>query len=159
MDKMLYIGKITGIFGIKGEMKLLYEELHASEVLKKGLQIIINDEIYTISNIRNHKNNYLITLKDYEDINKIDKFLKQDVFIQRANVELVKDNYFYDDLFNCKIVENNTQVGVVNEVLYNKSGTLIKDNNLIIPLNEKYLEKIDIESKIIYVKDCKELML
>lgn len=159
MDNNIYIGYLSGPFGIKGEVKLLYENNHFDKVLKKGNKLLINNEPYVIKSVRNHKNNYLVLFEGFEDINLIDGLLKKDVYIKRDDVLLAKDEFFYSDLYDCAIICNTEKIGVVQDVLYNKQGIFIKDGTLIIPLVPKYFDFVDIEAKIIYVKDCKELIL
>ena len=57
------------------------------------------------------------------------------------------------------IVGNEKEIGTVEDLLYNKNTVFIKSGNLIIPIIDKYFESVDIEKKIIYVKESEELML
>ncbi len=159
MNNKIYIGHSVSFFGLKGEIKIVSTINHLDKVFKVGNNIFINDEEQTIHSFRIHKKNIIISLKGYDDINLIDKFLNQDIYINREDVILSADEYLYSDLLDNDVIFNNQKVGVVKEVLINKVDTLIRFNNIIVPLNNKYLEKIDIKNKIIYLKDIGELLV
>ena len=44
--KLLYIGNITGPFGIKGEVKVLSETNHKNEIFKVGNNLYIDNKKY-----------------------------------------------------------------------------------------------------------------
>jgi len=159
MNDKLYIGHIASFFGLKGEVKIVSNNNHLDKIFKVGNKIFIEDEEHIINTFRLHKKNVLISLKGYEHINLIERFLKKNVYINRKDLLLSSNEYLYSDLLNNKVIYNNKELGIVSEVLINKINPLIKVNNIIIPLSEKYLEKIDIKNKIIYVKDIRELII
>ena len=59
MEKIL-IGTITGAFGLKGELKVLSDFEMPDKAFKINNQIYLNEEEHLITNVRFHKNKYLI---------------------------------------------------------------------------------------------------
>ena len=60
----LYVGKVVGTHGIKGEIKV-YSELEIKDkVFKENTKLYFNDsdKEYTIEQVRFHKENYLVLL-------------------------------------------------------------------------------------------------
>ena len=50
--KLLYIGNITGPFGIKGEVKVLSETNHKNEIFKVGNNLYIDNKKYIIESVK-----------------------------------------------------------------------------------------------------------
>ena len=157
MTDLVYVGFITGPFGLKGELKISSDSNHLDKMLKAGNELFIDGQRYILKKYHLHKG-HLITLEGYEDINLINDLLKKEVYIARDSINLKENEFLYVDLLGCKIVDEN-EIGIVEDILYNKNNIFIKSGNLIIPIIDKYFEKFDTKEKIIYVKNSKELML
>ena len=158
MNDLVYVGYLSSPFGLKGEVKVLSDSNHLDKIFKVGNKFYIDNKEYEIIKYHFHKN-HLVTFKNLEDINKLDEILKKDVYISRSSLNLNDDEFLYIDLIGMKIIEDNKEIGVVEDLLYNKNTIFIKCGSLIIPLIEKYLEKVDTKGKMIYVKNSKELVL
>ena len=78
MEK-LKIGKIVGTHGLKGELKIRSNSDFADKRFKKGNEIIISyqnqDLVYKIITSRIHKGNYLVSFRDNQDINLVEKYI------------------------------------------------------------------------------------
>ena len=158
MNDLVYIGYITGPFGLKGELKVLSESNHLDKIFKEGNILYIDNNKYVLKKYHFHKN-HLLTFDGYEDINKINDLLKKDIYISRSNLNLEDGEYLYIDLLGCQILADGQSFGVVEELLSNKNTIFLKSGNLIVPINEKYIEKVDTKEKIVYGKSIKELQL
>lgn len=159
MTDLLYLGYISGVFGLKGEVKLITDETHLDKILKPGNHLYIDNKEYTLVNYHYHNNHHLVTFDGFEDINKVDELLKKDVFFKKSEISLKDNEYLYIELIGFDIIDDNQKIGVVEEILFNKKCTFIKSGNLIIPLIDKYFEKVDLANKKIIVNNSKELML
>lgn len=159
MDEIFYIGFISGPFGIKGEVKLISDTNFSDKVFKVGNNLYIDDKPYKISNYHIHKNNHLITFEGYEDINKINDLIKKDVYINIKEIDLEDNEYLYIELLGYKIIDDNKELGTVEDILLSKKDFYVKCGNLIIPMIPKYLDRVDKVNKIVYVKNSGELIL
>ena len=156
---MINVGFISGPFGIKGEIKVISNVNHLDKIFKIGNSLYINNQKYIIKNSHIHKNNYLLLFNELDNINKLDNILKKDIYIKREDINLNNNEYLNIELINCRVIDNK-EIGIVKEVLFNKKDLFIKlNNNIIIPLVDKYLVKVDINNKIIYVKNSNELKI
>lgn len=159
MSNYLNIGHVTGPFGIKGEVKINSLSNHLDKIFVKGNVLHILDKTYIIKNARAHKNAYLVSFEGLDDISLIDDILKKDVYVTREEIHLNDDEYLNVELLEYTIYENDNKIGLVDELLFSKKDTYITSGKLIIPLIDKYFEKVDIKTKRIYVKNIKELRL
>ena len=157
-DNYVYVGYVTGVFGIHGEVRCVFESNHIDSFLKINKYLYINNKKYTINSIKKINSLFILGFNEIYDITRVDAILKHDIFIDRLDYPEI--DYFTSELINLKIIdENNKIVGSVKEVLYNKNNLLIKDDNLIIPIVDKYVKSIDVKKGSINVCDIEELRL
>jgi len=159
MKNKIYVGFISGPFGIKGEVKIISKLDHLNNIFKVGNNLIIENMAYKIKTYRKHKNYNLVAFEDKNDINLIENFIKKDVYILRESLNLDKDEYLNSDLLGMLVLSDEKEIGYVSEILENKYYTYIKVNGIIVPVIKKYVEKIDVQKKCIYVKNIEELIL
>jgi len=158
--KKVLVGKIVNTFGIKGELKVSTNFQYSEKVFKKGNIIDINDDSYTITNVRYHQEHYLITINELNNINLVLEYKGQDIYINRDILNLKDDEYLLDELVNMNVYDNNELMGSVTEVINHQYNPLIKVNNeFYIPLKGEYIIKIDIKNKQITTQNTKELKL
>ena len=76
MDYVL-IGKIINTFGIRGELKVNSYTDFAKERFKKGSTVYVGEKHlpFTVKGYREHKGFLLVSFKDHEDINLVEKYI------------------------------------------------------------------------------------
>ena len=67
----VYVGKVVGTHGIKGEIRIISDFQFKDKVFVVGNILVINDKDYVIRSYRKHKNFDMVTLNDYNDINEV----------------------------------------------------------------------------------------
>lgn len=158
--ELIYVGKIVNTFGIKGELKIVSHFEMAKRVFAKGNHLIINKTNYEITNVRFHKNNYLVELNNIKDINKIEYLINEEVYFAKENLNLTASEYLIEELLNYKVVSNNEEIGIVTSYDDNKINPLIKVNNrFYIPIKGNFILNVDKTNKVITVSDIRGLML
>ena len=158
--ELIYVGKIVNTFGIKGELKIVSHFEMAKRVFVKKNHLIINKTDYEITNVRFHKNNYLVELNNIKDINKIEYLINEEVYFAKENLNLTTSEYLIEELLNYKIVFNNEVVGVVTSYDDNKINPLIKVNDrFYIPIKGEFILNVDKTNKVITVSDIRGLIL
>ena len=149
MNEMIYIGKTVSTFGIKGELKVISDFEYCDKAYKVGNKILINNIEHIISSIRYHKN-YVLLLK----------YVGFNIYIKRLDLNLSKDEFLYKDLINSEVIdEDDTKLGKIIEVV-NGINVLIKvkgTKEFYIPLIDNYVKRFDLDKKILYTKNAKEL--
>ncbi len=158
---MIYFGYTTMTHGIKGELKCFTDFSLKERVLQKGFPIYINDTLHQITNVRPHKNHYLIEFDHLKDINLVEDFRNQIIYIKKEDLHL-KDEVMIEEFIGYTIIEQEEILGNVIEIVYNKSGILLKvsgKNFFYIPYIEYYIQKIDQKMQRIYTLHAKELIV
>lgn len=160
MNEMIYIGKTVSTFGIKGELKVISDFEYCDKAYKVGNKVLINNIEHIISSIRYHKNYVLLKIDNLNNINDILKYVGFNIYIKRLDLNLSKDEFLYKDLINSEVVdEDDTKLGKIIEVV-NGINVLIKvkgTKEFYIPLINNYVKKFDLDKKILYTKNAKEL--
>lgn len=159
----IYVGKVVGTHGIKGEIKVFSDIEIKDKVFKENTTLYFNDlnESYTIESVRFHKDNYLVLLKGFYNINDVLFLNKSKVYVDR-DLFLSGSDYINEDLIGFEVVFNDAIVGVIKDYEVNSSYTtfLVEgDRNFYLPNVENYVTKIDLESKKVYTKNVGDLMI
>ena len=161
MIEMIYLGTITSTHGIKGELKVKSDFEFKDRCFKNGFTIYINNDMYTITSYRTHKQFDMITINNINDINDVINLVGKDVFVFRDDLKLNSNEFLYNDLMSCKIIDNNEELGQV--IGLRKSNILLleidDDKKYFIPCVDEYIKSVDIKEKKIYTKGAKELVL
>lgn len=164
MDKqdLLYIGKISNTFGIKGDLKLsLNQEIKKNNLTDFKLIFIktLNEQIipFQIQEYREAKQNLIIHLKDLNNINDVEKFKSREVYFNNLRntfeieVQIVDYNVYF----------NNLEVRVIDYMSNGFYGLIkveLNKNIFWVPLVEKYTSLFDKANHKIILKDIEGLM-
>ena len=161
MNEMIYIGKTVSTFGIKGELKVISDFEYCDRAYQVNKKILINNIEHVISGIRYHKNYVLLKIDNLNNINDILKYVGFNIYIKRIDLGLKGCEYLYKDLINSEVIDDdNAKLGKIIEVL-NGNNVLIKvkgSKEFLIPLIDNYISKFDLNKKILYTKNAKELI-
>ena len=154
MSKYLSTGKIVGTFGINGELKVLSDS--TTNRFIKGNTLYLGKtlkalEKVTISSARIHKGMNLVTINNLNDINEVLKYIGYTFYIDREELDDLKENeYYFDDLIGLDVVSNNKVVGKVIDVLDLPASAVLElevDNKkLLIPFVSNYIGEVTKES-------------
>lgn len=145
----VYIGKFLGTHGLKGEIKLKSDFKYIDRVLKKGFCFYIGfdkkKEIFL--RFRVHKGNYLILFEGLEDINLVEKYINQKVYVLRDDLSLSSDQFVYEDYIGLSCYFNDKCFGMIDDIVnYGNSNYvfLIKDSikEIIIPFNDNFIDYV-----------------
>lgn len=155
---MNYIGKITGTFGIKGELKVYTESDFVSYRFRKDaiLFLVHQKDIVQVKveSMRIHKHAVLIRLYQYADINSVQNYVGYDVYANASDEpELDENEYALDDLIHLEVYStDHLYQGIVNDFIAVPQGYIMEIKNqekkMLIPFVDEYIVEI-LEDKII----------
>lgn len=160
----VYVGKIVGTHGIKGEVRILSNFSLKEKVFGCNKSIYVGDkkEKLIINGYRKHKNFDMITLEGFSNINEVLKYKGLKVFVLRADLELESNQYVLDDLIGMNIINKNGEYGKVVDIFDNNGNTLLEisfEKKYYIPYNSRYIKKVNVKEKTIEVIDVEGLIL
>ncbi len=153
-EEYIYIGKIVNTHGIKGELRILSDFKFKEKVFLENRRIYIGEEKIEeiINSYRHHKIFDMITIKGYDNINQVLKYINKEVFIKKNDLSLGDNEFLDEELINLNVIFNNQNVGHVvairqinpkNKII----EAIINDKRTMIPYHEDFIAKIDLKNK------------
>ena len=158
---LVYIGKIVGTHGIKGELRIKSDFEKKELVFKPNNRIIIDSDEHIIRTYRYHKVFDMITIDEYNNINDVLCYVGKNVYVSRDSLKLKEKDYLLSDLIGLDVVFNDTVYGIVKDYSVD-SNPLLKiefEKNYYIPLNSNYIKEVDLENNKIIVDDIEGLII
>ena len=157
----IYVGKLMGTHGLKGELKFKTSFNYKEKVLKENFPVYIEKEKYNIKSIRKQNDIYLIAFNNYKNIEAVENLKNKKLFIKREDLNLNDNEFVFEDYIGLDCYYNNENIGKVIEIVDcgNKNYVFYikKDKEILIPLNKKFIEKVILNDKIIF-KEVGELI-
>lgn len=157
-SELILVGKIIGVFGIKGELKIYSESDFIDQRFRKGAKIVLKNKKTSkevvISSMRIHKKTILITIDELYDINKVEQFVGYEVYSYASDeLEMDDDEYYLDDLVGLDVYDENDQfVGILNDFIEVPQGYIMeiknKDKKILIPFVDEHIIEI-LDDKVI----------
>ena len=106
--------------------------------------------------MRIHKNNVLITINNWNDINLVEKYVGSKVYADAADEPpLLEEEYEADALIGLEVLdENNNNIGVVKDFIEVPQGYIMEIDDgklgILIPFVDEFI--IDVNDENIVVK-------
>ena len=168
MNDLVEVALLGKTVGLKGFVKLHNKGDFPNQFKKDSNFYDENGKSLVVKSFNSH--NSTILFCDYENVEDAktltNKIIYSTIEQTRRNCKLKKDEFFYFDVIDCEIYENDVKLGKVESI--EEIGAthlfLVKtDENFItkglekhfyIPYIDIYVKKIDIEDKKIYTENA-----
>lgn len=161
-DKTINIGKVIGLHGVKGWLKILSFSSPPENIFNYKSLIISNkyiNQIFHIEDSRKQGKKILIKLDNIDDRTSAESLKESDIYIQRSDLpQLSEDTYYWEDLLGFNVFnQNNIKIGNVDSFIETGSNDVLivktaKNKNILIPfIMNKSIKIVNIESHYITV--------
>ena len=174
MRKYLRIGKIISLHGIKGEIKVFptTDDIKRFDDLKKFYivdsedaddKIFENSDEYEKTDVKYIKNTCILKIKGYDKIEQSTKLIGKNIYVDRDNaIKLNSNEYFIIDLMGLNCYLKDKLIGNVKDIMKTKANSILvidyDKKDLLVPLVDDFIEKIDIEKSTISIKTIEGLI-
>lgn len=156
------IGKIVGVHGIKGTLKI-YSYAESLELFEPGAMIRVNrpdgsEESFEISWIKPHSRGALLALKDVNHRDQAIKMVGADLQIEKAELpQLEPGVYYWYDLIGIDVFASDDRyLGRLESIIETGANDVYvvknEDREILIPALESVVQAIDIEAKTMRVE-------
>ena len=154
------IGKIVNTFGIKGELKLeSYTDFADERFAKDSLVYISESHLpFAVLKHREYKGMLLVTLKDNEDINLVERYKGMNVYKSKDDIKPLKEGeYYFSDLKNLDVYVEDKKVGKVlrvEEGMKYNFLRILKDEDkkeILVPYLESFVKNVSLENGTISI--------
>ncbi|HET6872120.1 MAG TPA: ribosome maturation factor RimM [Sporolactobacillaceae bacterium] len=125
MTEWFQVGKIVNTHGIRGEVRIISQTDFADERYQKGNELGIGASPdgpmtrVTVESHRRHKNFDLLTFEGYPNINDVEKFKGQNLYVSEDQMgELGEHEFYYHEIIGCAVLtEEGEELGKIKEIL------------------------------------------
>lgn len=144
------VGTIMTTHGIKGEVKV--KNYSDFDRYQKGQTLyVLHNGVYekvTVLRGREFPKGYLVTFVGLEDINLVQKYHSDDLFIAEEDREELDGEYYVSDLIGLSVVNQNGEArGEVIDVIDYPQGSLLvvnyNGNRRTVPFRDEFILEID----------------
>jgi 16S rRNA processing protein RimM len=158
---LIVIGKIVGVYGIKGWLKILSFTRPKENILEYVPWLIKQNEAWQAMSVvegRPQGKGLIASFAGITDRDEAMALVDSEIAIQRDQLPAAKEGeFFWVDLINLQVInEQNEILGVVTELLETGANDVLvveaeKQRYLIPYVQDVYIKDVDIEQGIIQV--------
>ena len=154
----IYIGDIVNTHGIKGEVKIISHFKYKKNVFIKGTSLYVGEgkAKLIINSYRHHKIFDMVTFVGINDINDVLKYKGESIYIDKNEVKI--DGVLNEDIINMDVYDGDSYVGRVTDILNNGVYDILVVGKSMIPNIDEFINKIDVESRRIYINSIEGLL-
>lgn len=162
--KLLTLGKILKTKGLDGTVKIASSTDFAETRYQQGNKVFLFNEKtneikeVTVSSYYFHQGNDYVSFEEYPTIEAITPFINWSICIDKNSLpELGENEYYFCDLEECDVYENDVLVGKVKLVEDYNGRKLLRiarknKSDLLLPFVNAFIKDVDIKAKRIDVK-------
>lgn len=154
--KNVYVGKVVGTHGIKGEIRILscLSKEEKKEAFKISTPLWIKGIAYQITSYRPHKAFDMVTLKGFTDINQV-LFLLQSPVLKEASY--FTESLLDQELLTYTVLTVDGKKGLIKEIEqtgpdYKVLRLLIDKEEMLLPYHQDFIVNLDRNAKTITVR-------
>lgn len=157
--KYLRVGKIASTHGIRGAIKVFPTTDYPERFEELEYVYLEKNEKLFISKVQYHKNMVILTFKEYDDINQVEKLKGKELFIDETQKrELPEDTFYIVDVIGIDVyTDNEVYLGKVKDIIQAGASEVYvianeEGKEYMIPSVKEFIPIIDINNKRIVVK-------
>ena len=154
------LGEVIKTHGLSGEVSILLDVDFPQEY--KNLESVFLEQSgklvpFFIDTIQINGNKGLVKFEELDSINEAREIVKSKLYLPLSALpKLEKGQFYYHELVDCELIEANKLIGHVKEVVDLNGNQLIvaehKGNEILIPLKDEIIHKVDLDNKKVHVK-------
>lgn len=163
----LTIGKITGVHGLAGNLKV-WSFAESFETFGKGRQVLLRSEgqgekqaaavkatgnLYTITKASARKKGVLLTLKNVNTIELAQSLVGKEILMTKEELpDLETDTWYWEDLYGLKVTDLNLgYLGEIDRIFPTGANDILvvvdeKGREVLIPMDQHFVTEVDMES-------------
>ena len=161
-DKKIYLGKITGVHGIKGWLKIQSFSSPPENILNYPSWIITNkgeEDFYSIEQGRKQNNKIVVKLENIDDRNTAESLINSKIQILRSDLpKLSNENYYWSDLVGLSVLNSEEKViGKIESLIETGANDVmviitLKDERILIPfVMHEIIKEVSVELNYIKI--------
>ncbi|EJO00174.1 ribosome maturation factor RimM [Oenococcus oeni] len=157
--KELRIGRIINTHGIAGELKIDFNTDFPEQRFAKNSELLIAGEKLVVQSSRPFKQFWLVKFSDHENINLVEKYKGEDIFInERKEPRLSEGEFLVSQIIGLKVIdEKGNSIGKIADSFHtgaNDVWTIKKSNGkeILIPYIDQVVKKVDLQTSTVTIE-------
>jgi 16S rRNA processing protein RimM len=161
-DDFLAIGKISGVHGVKGNLKIFSYAATPAYVQKDGSVLILHPsgkkKAYGINWLRPHKKGALLSLREVTSRDLAEELVGCEILVNKRDLPDLEDGtYYWFDLIGLSVhTDDNRYIGRLDSIIETGSNDVyvVKDENgteTLIPALVSVVLDVDLENQTMRV--------
>ncbi len=161
-DKKIYLGKITGVHGVKGWLKIQSFSSPPENILNYPQWIINNqgeEDFYSIEKGRKQNNKIVVKLEKIDDRNTAESLINSKIQILRSDLpKLPNENYYWSDLVGLSVLNSEEKViGKIESLIETGANDVMviktaKDKRVLVPfVMHEIIKEVNVELNYIKI--------
>lgn len=155
-EGILQVGKIVGVHGIKGELKV-HSSVESVDLLQPGNEVLLQGtggdcQAFTVRRIRPYKNILRLAIDGIDDRNAAEEMVGADLFVPRSALpETDSDTWYWCDLIGLEVYKTDDDyVGRLTSIIETGSNDVFVINDgeaeTLVPALASVVIDIDLEA-------------
>ncbi|SYW19539.1 ribosome maturation factor RimM [Oenococcus oeni] len=157
--KELRIGRVINTHGIAGELKIDFNTDFPEQRFAKNSELLIAGEKLVVQSSRPFKQFWLVKFSDHENINLVEKYKGEDIFInERKEPRLSEGEFLVSQIIGLKVIdEKGNSIGEIADSFHtgaNDVWTIKKSNGkeILIPYIDQVVKKVDLQTSTVIIE-------
>lgn len=152
------LGRVVGIFGVRGELKILAtsigaDALHAGLVTTLRFEDERQSRSATLDRIRPHKRTFVAKIAGVDTADHAQALVDGSIWTPRDDAALHEGEYFDEDLIGCRLVEGDRTLGTVVAIQhYPAQDVLELEGGRLVPMVGAFVREIDLAARTVRVE-------
>lgn len=155
------IGEVAGVFGVRGELKIISLSDFPDRFERTPL-VHIGDarERFQVRSVRHHKSQVLLTLEGVDSVEAAERLRGATLYIPADELHaLDEDQYYLHDVVGLRARHvNGTSLGIVSDIVPSSGNDLFVIRNevtgaeTLVPAVKAFIKEVDIAGGVIVVE-------
>ncbi|MFT8703147.1 MAG: ribosome maturation factor RimM [Oenococcus oeni] len=157
--KELRIGRVINTHGIAGELKIDFNTDFPEQRFAKNSELLIAGEKLVVQSSRPFKQFWLVKFSDHENINLVERYKGEDIFInERKEPRLSEGEFLVSQIIGLKVIdEKGNSIGKIADSFHtgaNDVWTIKKSNGkeILIPYIDQVVKKVDLQTSTVTIE-------
>ena len=158
-ENLLIIGKITGVHGLKGNLKI-WSFAESIDTFGKDRQILLKSEgeekgkSYTILTSSARKKGVLIGLKGVDNVDLAEQLIGKEILISKDQLPEIEENtWYWQDLYGLTVIDRiRGKLGTIERIFPTNANDMLvvtdkegaDESEILIPMHEHFVESVDL---------------
>lgn len=165
IKEYLELGQVVSTHGIKGEVRF-NPWCDTPDFVKKFKVLYFDnkgEKPVKVISARPHGNVVILFLEGIDDVDKAKALKNTVLYMKRSDAKLPKENWFVQELFDCKVIDAETgkELGIISDISETGANDVwhIKTlrGEVLIPAIKQVVSEVDVEAGFIKINVLKGL--